>query len=253
MSDVVRSVARVLDLLEYFAVLEGSATLADIAARFGMPKSSTLGLLRTLQVRGYLIRDERGAYRLNEAFRQHGFGWGGDTLARLSARLLPVMKALSEEVAETVTVGTLSADGQIEIVLQVLSDQPIRYAARIGQRFPAYCTAMGRILLAPRSSTEREAVLSLHPIQALTPDTVTDRAAIDALIDRAGRQGYCVVQDESDRGGTGVAMPIPVESGRPLLALNVSCISARFGDKRDVVIAALQRHVAALCTTLFPD
>ncbi|WAL81833.1 IclR family transcriptional regulator [Pandoraea sp. XJJ-1] len=246
MSDVVRSAARVLDMLEYFAGLHGSATLATVTTVFGMPKSSAFGLLRTLCARGYLVRDEQGQYTLNAYFREHGFGWGGDYVARWSALIEPVMERLAMELGETVSLGRLHDDGQVRLLKQALTNQPIRYEARVNGSYPAYCSAMGRVLLSMVSETHRERVLSACTFEALTPMTVTDPLKVREIIRQAGQDGYCVLMDESDLGGTGVATWLSVAPTLPIVALNVSCISARFPEKRERVIAALLREATQL-------
>lgn len=250
MSDVVRSAARVLDLLEYLSERDGAVTLAALTQAFGMPKSSMLGLLRTLCARGYVMRNPQGAYYMNPYFREHGFGWNGDRIARLCAMADPVMSALSEELGETVSLGLLMDDGNVKVLKQSLSSQPVRYEARENHIFPAFCAAMGRVLMSTLGDVDRERILGQQPFVAVTPLTVTDPARIREIIRQAGEDGYCVVEDESDLGGTGVAACLSSGPGRPLIALNISCISARFRAKREVVVAALLRETAALRTVI---
>jgi len=246
MSEVVRSAARVLDLLEFFAGLEGAANLATVTATFGLPKSSAFGLLKTLCARGYLVRDDRGMYELNTYFREHGFGWGGDHMARVIALVEPVMSALGEELGETVTLGTLTNDGHIKVVKQTLSSQPVRYEGLSNRLLPVHCTAMGRVILSVLPDDIGHRLLRQHEIVAVTSVTITDLKRIEQIVAQARLDGYCVVADESDLGGTGVATCISGGPGRPTLALNVACISARFPEKRERVIAALMREAEKL-------
>jgi DNA-binding IclR family transcriptional regulator len=205
MSEVVRSAARVLDLLEFFAGLEGAANLATVTATFGLPKSSAFGLLKTLCARGYLVRDDRGMYELNTYFREHGFGWGGDHIARVIALVDPVMSALGEELGETVTFGTLTNDGHIKVLKQTLTSQPVRYEGLANSLLPVHCTAMGRAILAVLPQDTADRLLRQHEIVAVTPVTVTDPKRIEQIVAQARIDGYCIVADESDLGGTGVA------------------------------------------------
>ncbi|QVQ27112.1 IclR family transcriptional regulator [Achromobacter deleyi] len=250
MSDVVRSAARVLDLLEFFSASRSSYTLGEIAGRFSLPKSSALGLLRTLCSRGYVVRDEQGQYTLNAYFRQHGFGWGGDTLARLVAIAAPMMAEMAAELGETVSLGSLQDSGHLKILEQALSHQPIRYETTPGQLFPVYCTAIGRVLLAHSTPQRRDEMLARHPREAITPYTLTALADIHAKIAQAAQDGYSVVEEEAERGGTGLAMAILDKDGQPLAALNVAFISARFADKREQAVQALRQRVAVIQAAL---
>ncbi|SAL85278.1 IclR family transcriptional regulator [Caballeronia arvi] len=242
----VRSAARVLELLEYFAGIDGSASLATVVSTFGLPKSSAFGLLKTLCARGYLVRNEQGSYELNPYFRSHGFGWGGDHIARLSALAEPVMKLLAEELDESVSLGIMTKDGEVKVIKQTLCKQPIRYEITVNQLLPAFCTAMGRVMLSVLPDETKQRMLTQQKIVARTPVTITDPTRIEQIIQQAGIDGYCVVADESDLGGTGVATCISFGPGRPTVAMNVACISARFPEKREAVIAALMRESAKL-------
>ncbi len=246
MTEIVRSAARVLDLLEYFASVQAPVSLAKVTAAFGMPKSSALGLLRTLTVRGYLLRDEEGNYALNEVFRRQGFGWGGNPLMRLTAMAKPVLERLSAQLGETTSLGMLTEDGKIRYLLQSLSTRPVRYEANLDRLNPVHCTAMGRILLAPMTRPQREAILRLQPFKAYTDNTVTDLAQLHTLMDQALERGWSLSAEEHEIGGTGVSVAIHDQQGRALVAMNVASISARFDSNFDAIIRLLKAEGQAL-------
>jgi len=239
MTDVVRSAARVLDLLEYFANQPHSLSLATVAARFELPKSSALGLLRTLTSRGYLLKDAQGLYYINDTFKAHGFGWGGNALRRLAAVARPVMDEMALALGETISMGVLNDEGQIKLILQSLSHQPIRYEARLEQILPIHCTAMGRVLLAHQSEAECLETLKRHPLTRHSELTIIDPQEILKRIRAARDNGYCSVIDEYDVGGTGISAPVYDAYGNPIAALNVSCVTARFEDKKTTIVQTL--------------
>lgn len=239
MNDVVRSAARVLDLLEYFSESGKEANLATIAQSFHLPKSSALGLLRTLCVRGYLDKNQKGVYRLNEAFRHYGFNGGSARLTRLLAVARPVMAQMASELEETITLGILSTEGKIRLIHQSLTSQTIRYEMAISVQLPVHCTAMGRMFLALKTPAEREALLASYPLSPWTKFTVTDRRQLDALIEEAAIRHYSISADEVDIGGTGVCTAIFDPDGSPVAMLNVSCVSARFTDKKNTIIKSI--------------
>lgn len=239
MSEVVRSAARVLDLLEFFSESDKEANLATIAHAFQLPKSSALGLLRTLCSRGYLDKNEQGIYRLNEAFRSHGFNWGGARLTKLLTLARPIMASMANELEETVTLGVLSAEGKIRLVHQALTSQTIRYEMAMSTLLPVHCTAMGRMYLALKSPQERQILLARYPVAPWTKYTVTDAQQLEALLTEAAVRNYSISADEVDIGGTGVCTPILDPQGEPVAMLNVSCVSARFSDKKSRIIKAV--------------
>lgn len=246
MSDVVRSAARVLDLLEFFSNQPQRASLAAIAARFELPKSSALGLLRTLTSRGYLLKDDQGLYYINEAFKQHGFGWGGSALRRLMAVAQPVMEEMAVQLGETISMGVLTNEGQIKLVLQSLSQQPIRYEADLTQILPVHCTAMGRVLLSFKSETDTLVLLKKHSLMRYSEMTLTEPKEIIQRINESRQQKYCQVIDEYDVGGTGISVAVFDAYENPIAALNVSCVTARFADKKSAIIESLFDEAAKL-------
>ncbi|MEG3133900.1 IclR family transcriptional regulator [Rouxiella sp. T17] len=246
MSDVVRSAARALDLLEFFSNQSHSVSLASVAARFELPKSSALGLLRTLTSRGYLLKDNQGCYYINEAFKQHGFGWGGSALRRLTAVARPAMEEMATQLGETISMGVLTEEGNIKLILQSLSHQPIRYEADLAQILPVHCTAMGRILLSYKSETESQALLKDATLTRYSELTITEPEQVMQRIHEARQQKYCQVIDEYDVGGTGISVAVLDVYENPIAALNVSCVTARFADKKNAILESLFSEAAKL-------
>jgi len=252
MNPSVRSAARVLDLLEFLAGSPRGVSLTVAASSLMWPKSSTLMLLRTLLERGYVTRTDEDLYVLNETFRTHGFGWGGSRFARLVAASRAVMATLCERVGETVVLGALDEDGRVRLLAKAVARQDIRYDVDITARLPAYCTAMGRVLLGSLPRERQNAILQASERPKLTPDTVTDLGSLHRQIDEVVANGYAIVEEEFALGGTGVAAPIVDRDGRVVATLNVACVTPRFQAKRRMVISALLEEVASLSRLLTP-
>ncbi|MGF6771896.1 DNA-binding IclR family transcriptional regulator [Paraburkholderia sp. GAS199] len=246
MNDAVRSAARVLDLLEFFAATEQGVALTTISTMFAMPKSSTLALLRTLLSRGYIERDDHSLYRLNPTFRSSGFGWNGDLAARLTALIKPAMDDLALEVGETVILSVLTDDGLVQPVAKSLAQAVVRYDLELGQSHPAYCSAMGRAMLAGLPRERRDEILASAPLEQRTPYTVYQLDAVQAKIDQAAEEGYAVVEEEFVLDGVGIAMPICDAAGKPIAALDVGCVASRYAAKRDDIIAAMAACIESL-------
>ncbi|MGV3729884.1 MAG: IclR family transcriptional regulator [Sphingopyxis sp.] len=249
MNDSVRSASRVLDLLELLAGASDGLSLAEACERLGAPKSSTLMLLRTLAGRGYAVRGEGDRYRLHEDFRRGGFGWGGQA-ARLVAVAEPVLRELADRIGETAILATLTDKGMVRLLAKAVTHENIRYDIDLGQELPAYCTAIGRVLLAQMPPEARARILDRIEPVAVTPHSLTDRAAIEARIDEAEEAGISVVAEEYALGGTGAAVPIRLADGRVIGAINAGCISPRFTGKEEEIAGALRAAAAAIAARL---
>ena len=250
MTATVRSAMRALDLIEFLSGATRGTSLSEAADRFSMPKSSTLMLLRTLVARGYVQRTENDHYVLTEEFRTGAYGWQGVPFASLAALAQPVMQSLSRSLGESVVFGVMAAPGYARLLSKVISDEEIRWDSELGIQLPMYCTAIGRALLAPLSASERSTHLGAVPMKALTPHTTTDAARILSMLDEIAQQGYNIVMEEFALGGTGVAAPVLNALGRPVAALNISCVTSRFHDKRAKVIAAVTEGASSISRSL---
>lgn len=240
MTDNVLSAARVLDLLELIAAADGGVLLREATARLNAPKSSTLMLLRTLVNRGYVHRDPMSdRYRLTETYRNGGLGWMADPYARLTAAARPMMEALSLELGESMTFGVWASPGHARNLFKVVAKVDVRYDADISRDIPLYCTAIGRALVSRCAADTWGDLIGPGPFAALTRYTVTDRDEVLKLVGGVHDAGYAVVMEEFALGGTGVAAAVLDASGHPVGALNMGCVTARFEEKRDQVVAAV--------------
>jgi DNA-binding IclR family transcriptional regulator len=237
----VKSAARVLELLEYLSSAADPVALRDVAATLGIPKSSAHGLLGTLLNRGYVERDATERYALAEAFRHgatHGATWVGGHDARIAAAARPVMEELRDQVRQSVFLGGRGAGGDVKLLAKVVSREPIRYDNDQRGLRPAYCTAMGRVLLAFWDARARARYFERLTPVAHTPYTVTDVAKLRAIVNGVRQRGYAIVEQEFAVAGTATAAPVRDRDGRVIAALNVGTLSAQFPAQRTRIIAA---------------
>ncbi len=97
----------------------------------------------------------------------------------------------------------------------------------VGWRLPAFCTALGRVLLAGLEDTELDAFLAaLHP-RALTPQTELDRNVLRARILETRAEGFALVDQEAEIGFRSLAVPLRRYDGRVVAALNLGMQTER--------------------------
>ena len=123
--------------------------------------------------------------------------------------------------------------------MSVLDGEDIVYVARVptarimtvsinvGTRFPAYATSMGRVLLSQLPDDELEAYLERVVLRALSPRTVTSRAALRGELAKARSQGWALVDQELEEGLRSIAAPIRDRAGRTVAAVNLSAHASR--------------------------
>ncbi len=246
MNDLVKSAARVLDLLELFSVVPGPIGVSEVAKRLQMPKSSTQALLMTLAARGYLARSEDG-YALPAELK---VGWVGG----IRTRLLGVAKLRMERIAqvsgESAFIGALTSSGRVRFLAKAVSPQEVRYDASLDHPRPPHCTSIGLVILANLPEADAERCLNASPLVAVTPHTVTDPQKIRRILRDGRRRGYVEVRDANVEGASGVSAPIFGPAGEVVAGLNLAAPSSRYEQRRKDLIRIVCAQAADITQAL---
>ncbi|GII31641.1 IclR family transcriptional regulator [Planotetraspora mira] len=221
--EYVQSLARGLAVIRAFDATSPELTLSDVARKTDLTRAAARRFLLTLVGLGYVRTDGR-LFSLSPRILELGYAY----LSSLSLPevALPHLERLVAEVHESASVSVLD-DGDVVYVARVPTARIMRVTIAIGTRFPAYCTSMGRVLLAWLSPDELDASLERSPLERLTPRTTTSPAALRAELDRVRAQGWAMVDQELEEGLRSIAAPIRDRSGRVVAAVNVSSHASR--------------------------
>lgn len=233
--------------MELFSVSSAPLGVSEVSRLLAIPKSSTQALLGTLVSRGYLVRSA-AAYELARDLKRAG--WIGGALLRLVKASDPAMQRLAEASGESVFLSVLLPNGELKYVTKAVSPNVVRYDAPLTNTRPAYCTSSGIVLLAYLTAPELEDYFANVRLERKTSETITDRGALAALLQRARRCGHAELCDAHVHGASGVAAPVFDGGQRPVAALSLAAPTARFVKRRvelrDQVVATasdLSRHL----------
>ena len=219
----VQSFARGLAVLRSFGADAPAQTLTGAAERSGLTRAGARRILLTLQQLGYVEAEGR-LFRLTPRVMELGFAYLSSQPVWHLAQ--PVMEELVQDIHESSSAAVLDGD-DIVYVLRVPAKKIMAISLGPGSRLPAYCTAMGRVLLAGLPETERRVRLARVPLVARTARTVTDVDALMALLDGVRRDGHALVHGELEEGLVSMAAPIVNRAGRVVAAINVSAQDQR--------------------------
>ena len=214
----VQSFARGLQVIRSFSASAPRQTLSEVAAASGLTRAGARRILLTLQTLGYVESDGR-LFFLTARILDLGFAYLSSM--PIWNRAEPVMESLVAQVKESCSAAVLEGT-DVVYVMRVPTHKIMRINVGIGSRLPAYCTSMGRVLLAALPEDELQRRLAASPIAALTRHTLTDPEAIAGRIAQARRQGWCLVNQELEEGLISIAAPVRDRAGRVLAALNIS-------------------------------
>ncbi len=141
----VAAVDRALSILAVFSLRDPALSLAELAARTGLYKSTILRLAQSLQRAGFLQRLEGGDYRIGPAGLRLATIYQNTHVA--GDMLLPAMRALVERVNESVAFYVLEGDRRV-CLYRVNADRPVAHQVRVGDSMPLPEGASGRVLAA---------------------------------------------------------------------------------------------------------
>jgi DNA-binding IclR family transcriptional regulator len=229
----VKSTHKSLRILETLYDLE-RAGVTEIADELGMHKGTVHHHLSTLEEREYVVKDD-GTYKLGLKLFEMGVQ---------TRRLTPVYSIAKEDVDrladQTGEMANLMIEehGRGTYVYIARGDEAVRLDTKIGTRQYLHTSALGKAILAHMSRERREAVIERHGLPAETPNTVTDREALEAELDEIRDRGVAFDGEERAEGIRCVAAPITTNRDELVGAVSVSGPSSRMrGDRFEEEIA----------------
>ncbi|MER6984011.1 IclR family transcriptional regulator, partial [Streptomyces carpinensis] len=208
------AVDKALVLLKSLAEHDREIGVSELARRTQLTKSTAFRLLGILQ-RNDVVERVGSRYRLGSRLFDLGTRAYGPTPLLLREQLLPYLADLYELTHETVHLAVLH-DTEIVYVNKIQGHRPTRSPARIGARLPAYCTGVGKALLAFDHDAAELAIA--EGLAARTEHTITEPDLLRAEFGRIRQDGLAYDREESAPGLACVAVPIMGAAGRPVAA-----------------------------------
>ncbi len=221
MTQPLTSTRSALQVLKAFTTEHPEWGVRELSSHLGWAHSTTHLLLSTLANEGFLMQSRDRCYRLGWAI----FELGSVFLLGLELRekALPVMRRLNQQYNELVHVAVLDR-GEAVYVEKVASARSMPLFTRMGLRYPAHCTAVGKVLLAHAP----ERVLHDIPLVPFTPHTIIDSQVFGQELERIRDVGVAYDREETLLGLSCVAAPIYDFTGEVIAALSISLPTVRF-------------------------
>lgn len=246
----VTSLQKGMDVLTCFGRQHSRLTLSEVARLTGMSPASARRSLLTLHQLGYLDSDGKRFWMLPRALLvAHAY---------LSSRPMPslaqpLLDALSERTRESASLGQL-LDNDAIIVARSTARRSLSTGLGIGSRLPAYCSALGRALLAGLPPAEAQARLRGMKRVALTPQTVHSVPRVMELLERCRAEGFATNDGELEIGVRSMAVPVRDQQGQVVAAMSIAVRVERMNmsELREAFLPMLHRARDTLAARLFP-
>lgn len=216
----IRVVDRALNVLRLLSDGE-PRLLAQVSGGVGLHNTTTFRVLVTLIGRNFVERDERtGQYTLGLASLELARAYQDSYYLRRMA--LPTLQRLRDDTGETVHLAMLENMDVVYLDKQQSFQAVGIMSSRVGARLPAYCTGLGKALLAFTQSAKVRSYLDRGPFPRLTGMTMTDAADLLRELDRVRERGYAFDHGERESEVRCIAAPLFGRQGELLAAISVA-------------------------------
>jgi IclR family pca regulon transcriptional regulator len=218
------SLARGLAVICAFSERRRSLTMLQISEITGLSRASVRRCLYTLSKLGYVSTGPR-AFNLEPKILELGHAYLSSTPLAPAAQ--PILDRLCEAVHESCSVSVLNGSDILYVARASTNVRLLSVDLGVGSRLPAYCTSMGRVLLAFQPEASLREYLVHAKLDAHTRRTITSKAKLLQELADIRKKGYAVVDQELEIGLRSIAVPVRQRSGSVIAAMNVGTQAAR--------------------------
>ena len=238
----VKSVDRVLHLLEIMADEKTELELTELCKKTHINTTTLYRLLETLKSRGFVTQNPyTGRYRLGLKLLELGQAVTEQTELRKIA--LPFLQELMEKTGETANLVILD-EGEATYIEKVESPASLRMFHRIGRRAPAHTTGVGKVLLAALPSEKITEIVKSKGLPKLTENTITSPEKLQEELEKIRKNGFAIDNEECEVGAKCIAAPIRDYTNQVVAAVSISGPSARLSEGRLNELAEVVKDIA---------
>ena len=214
------AIIRAAQVLELFTFEKPAYTNTEFARKLGLNKSSVMRILYSLERAGFLQRDKKtGEYRLTHKLYRIGSVYIQGI--NLHSEAMPILAELASSFGETVHLAVLS-DFEVFYLDKIESSLSIGMMSRIASKSPAYCTGVGKAILANLEEQDLEAFFHNVKLIRYTPNTITNLEELRLHLKKIREQGFAIDDSEHEPEVKCVAAPLLNKDGKVLASISVA-------------------------------
>jgi IclR family KDG regulon transcriptional repressor len=226
----IQSVNRAIAILSLFSHRRPSLGITEISRILNLPKGTVHGLVRTLLNAGFLQQEpETRKYQLGLKLYEMGI-----TLAvnlEINQKAVGPANKLAKSVNLVSRISIWDGDSAL-ITLNVDPRSNSLFVHQIGPRIPAYCSSVGKAILAFLNNEELNAYLSRTELIPYTPKTITQKERLLSELEETRQRGYSIDQEETTLGLVCIGAPIFGKGGHLEASISLSGDPSRFQRKK---------------------
>jgi IclR family pca regulon transcriptional regulator len=221
--DFVAGLGKGLAVIECFDDRHQRLTIAEVAGMTALSRAAARRCLMTLQRLGYARFDGK-FYWLTPRVLKLGHAYLASS--DLPQLIQPFLEHVSNLTQESCSASILDGT-EIVYIARSAKKRIMTVNLAVSSRLPAYCSSMGRVLLAALTPDDALRRLQASDRRTLTPHTRTDMSELSEIIAQVRAQGYCVVDQELETGLVSIAVPLVSAAGETIAAMNIGTQTGR--------------------------
>lgn len=242
------SLARGLAVIKAFSDHRRAMTIAQLSQKTGIPRAAVRRCLYTLKQLGY-ADSEANNFFLKPGILALGYAFLSSTPLTVAAQ--PYLTELSHRLKESCVLAVLDQN-EVMYVARSHTSRVLSLALNAGSRLPAYCTAIGRVLLAGLSANQLDRYFSSVVLTPHTERTVVSEQKLRDILFEVRRRGFAVVEEELEIGLRSIAVPVRGASGATVAALSIGAQVGRISrdEIEDLFLPSLLNASNEICLLL---
>jgi IclR family pca regulon transcriptional regulator len=222
--DFMESLARGLRVMQSFTRTSPRLTSVQVSAATGLSRAAVRRCLHTLHQLGFVDIEDTKYFSL--APRVLTLSHAYSSSSRLPRAAQPILEKLSGILNESCSVAILDND-EVVYVARAHVSRIMTVDLVIGSRLPAYCTSMGRVLLANLGPERLRQYLKRVELQRHTSRTITSLKKLQKVLETVRHEGFAMVDQELEEGLRSLAVPVRAAAGEVVAAMNIGTQAQR--------------------------
>ncbi|MDA7496386.1 helix-turn-helix domain-containing protein [Akkermansiaceae bacterium] len=226
--DFMTSLARGLEVMGTLSQSDSELKMPEISKQTNLSRAVVRRCLYTLQELGYVESKPLGFRLLPKVLSLGQSYYGAKALPQIAQ---PFLEQVHLETGESCSLAILDGS-EVIYIARSTSRRIMNVSLNIGSRLPAFCTSLGRALLAHLSPKELQNHLSKEKYRPLTANTITTISELTKAINQVAKDGYALVDQELEVGLRSLSVPVINQQGSVIAAMNVGVSASRISNAR---------------------
>ncbi len=226
-SNIVKSIVKAFEILELLDH-HGEMGITEISQALDWDKSTAYRIAASLKETGYIVQNDKNSKYAN-SFKL--FEMGNNVIEKLGLRrkAQPYLEQLARSTNETVNLAIMY-DAHIMYIDKIESTATTKVALNVGKKIPAYCTGLGKTMMAFMTDDQINAIIDKTTFEQYTHTTIKTPEELKEQLKTIKRRGFGFDDEEYVEGLKCIAAPIFNEESKVVAAISLAVPKYRYDE-----------------------